>query len=386
MYKRSLVFRAACVGMLLFGVTLITLGAVVPGLKEKFQLNDVNTGTLFSILPLGILSGSLVFGPVCDRYGYKLLLCLSCLCIFAGFEGIAYAPSLGVLKISIYLFGLGGGAVNGATNAVVADISTTGKGSSLSLLGVFFGIGALGMPVLLGLMQQVVSSATIVSFVGLLTAGAGVFFALIRFPLPKHAQGFPVAKGISLLKDEILLLISFFLFCQSSFEAIINNWITTYLMGRLSVSSSNALYALSLFVAGMTVMRLLLGSILSGISVRQILQISFTGVLLGCLLLWWSPSFAVAVTGLVFLGAGLASGFPVMLGLAGSRYADLSATAFSIALVIALAGNMVVNYGMGIITYRYGIQHLTTVAFAELVVMSILGTVILTKKHINSSI
>ena len=373
-------------GMLLFGITLITLGAVVPGLKEKFHLDEISAGTLFSILPLGILSGSLVFGPVCDRYGYKVLLCLSCVCIFAGFEGIAYAPSQNMLKISIYLFGLGGGAVNGATNALVADISTVGKGASLSLLGVFFGIGALGMPVLLGLMEPLFDYTAIVASVGLLTAGAGVFFALIRFPLPKHTQGFPVAKGIGLLKDEILLFISFFLFCQSSFEAIINNWITTYLTGKLSISSGNALYALSLFVAGMTVMRLLLGSLFKAVSVRRILLISFILALSGCLLLAGSASFPVAVTGLVLLGAGLASGFPVMLGLAGSRYADLSATAFSIALVIALAGNMLVNYAMGIIAHRYGVHHLTTIAFSELLVMSTLGVIILNKKQINSSI
>ena len=373
-------------GMLLFGITLITLGAVVPGLKEKFHLDEINAGTLFSILPLGILSGSLVFGPVCDRYGYKILLCLSCVCIFAGFEGIAYAPSQGLLKLSIYLFGLGGGAVNGATNALVSDISSVGKGANLSLLGVFFGIGALGMPVLLGLMEHIFDFTTIVASVGLLTAGVGIFFAVIRFPLPKQAQGFPVAKGFSLLKDKILLLFSFFLFCQSSFEAIINNWITTYLTDKLFVSSGRALFALSLFVAGMTAMRLLLGSFFRAVSVQKILLISFILSLCGCLLLAWSHSFIVVVTGLVLLGAGLASGFPVMLGLAGSRYTDLSATAFSIALVIALTGNMLVNYGMGIVAHRYGIHHLTTVAFAELLVMSILGVVILNKKQITSSI
>ena len=50
----------------------------------------------------------------------------------------------------MFLFGLGGGAVNGATNALVSDISEKDKGANLSLLGVFFGLGALGMPFILG--------------------------------------------------------------------------------------------------------------------------------------------------------------------------------------------------------------------------------------------
>ena len=66
--------------------------------------------------------------------------------MFAGFEGIAYAGSLNVLKICIYLFGVGGGIINGATNALVADISVKNKGADLSLLGVFLVLAPWGCP------------------------------------------------------------------------------------------------------------------------------------------------------------------------------------------------------------------------------------------------
>lgn len=129
MYKKTPVFIAAFLGMLLFGISLITLGSVTPHLKTKFMLDGIAAGTLFSILPVGILCGSLLFGPVCDRYGYKLLLILACIGMFAGFEGIAYASSLGILKICVFVFGAGGGVINGATNALVADISDEKKRS-----------------------------------------------------------------------------------------------------------------------------------------------------------------------------------------------------------------------------------------------------------------
>ena len=114
MRTSRLVFFCACLGMLLFGISLITLGSVAPALREKFQLDAIASGTLFSILPIGILAGSLLFGPFSDRYEYKVILILSCLFIFAGFQGIAYASSLAMLKICIFLFGFGGGAINGA--------------------------------------------------------------------------------------------------------------------------------------------------------------------------------------------------------------------------------------------------------------------------------
>ena len=384
MYKKRLIFWAACIGILLFGMSLITLGSVVPHLREKFQLDEISSGELFSILPFGILIGSLIFGPLCDKYGYKILLALSCICMFAGFEGIAYAPSHTILKLSILFIGLGGGAINGATSALVSDISEKNKGANLSLLGVFFGIGALGMPFLLGALENIFNFQEILATVGVVTFFAGVFYLLLKFPPPKQAQGFPITKSLSLMKDGVLLLIAFFLFFQSSFEAIINNWTTTYLTNQISIQPNKALYGLSLFVAGMAVMRLLLGSIFRNTTIKKLWIGAFIMIGLGLIFLSVGQSFFPAVTGLILLGAGLAGGFPLMLGFVGNRYKELSGTAFSLALVIALLGNMIINYGMGVIAKNYGIQHLITVAFIELAVMIFLCYIILKKLKNNN--
>lgn len=379
----KLIFFCACLGMLLFGISLITLGSVATALRAKFELDAITAGTLFSILPIGLLAGSLLFGPFSDRYGYKVILILSCLLMFAGFQGIAFANSLDLLKICVFLFGLGGGSINGATNAVVADISVKNKGANLSLLGVFFAVGALGMPSVLGLLEKKFSFETIVSVIGYIPFAVAVLYLFIQFPLPKQAKGVSFSTGIGLLKEGILITIGFFLFCLSSFEAIINNWTTTYLMQELSVVSSQALFALSLYVIGMAVMRLLLGSIFRNLSARNILLTSFLFLLSGCLLLNNPGHYALAITGLVCIGIGLAAGFPIMLGFVGNLYAELSGTAFSIVLTIALIGNMLVNFAMGIIAEEYGVQHLTTVAFTLLTAMFFLSIIILNKTKLQ---
>ncbi|MEO8820766.1 MAG: MFS transporter [Ginsengibacter sp.] len=383
MYKKRLVFWAACIGILFFGMAITTLGSVVPQLKIKFQLDDISAGTLFSILPFGILIGSLFFGPFCDRYGYRLLLALTCFAMFIGFEGIAYAPSHFILKICVFLFGLGGGAINGATSALVSDISEKEKGANLSLLGVFFAIGALGMPFILGFLENSFSYEIVVSIIGIATFIVGVIYLLIKFPPPKHAGGLPVKKSLSLLNDSVLLLIAFFLFFQSAFEGIINNWTTTYLSDYLHILPGKALYALSLSVVGMTVVRLLLGSVLRNTEAKKIWTMAFSLLLLGLLFLSFAKSFYPAVTGLILIGGGLAAGFPIMLGFVGDRFKELSGTAFSIAFVIALLGNMIINYCMGFIVQRYGVRNLTTVGFVEFVIMVILCIAVLRKLNKN---
>ncbi len=371
--------------MLLFGIVFITLGSIAPDLKVKLNLNEIESGTLFSILPFGVLVGSLLFGPVVDRFGYRILLATSCIFIFAGFEGIAFLSSKEFIKIWIFLISFGGGAINGATNALVSDISDRNKSANLSLLGVFYGIGALGTPLILGLLRSRFSFEKIFMAVGVLTFLVAILFILLTFPSPKNKEGFPLKQSITLMKDNILWLIAFFLFFQSGFEGIINNWTTLFLTDHMAVEQSNALYGLSLFVAGMMVMRLLLGSFFRSVSTEKIMTVSFILIITGLIILKTSTSFFPAVAGLILLGTGLGGGFPIMLGLVGARFSKLSGTAFSFALVIALLGNTLINYGMGIIAQNFGIQHLTSVAIIEVVIMIVIFLIIIIKIKKNNN-
>ena len=171
---------------------------------------------------------------------------------FAKIDLENYPESKEIVTLYVFFVGCGGGAINGATNALVADISETGKGAQLSLLGVFFGVGALGMPLVLGLLKLWLGFEKILTFVGILTLITGVSFLVIRYPSPKQPYGFPIKQSFNLFRDEILILVALFLFLQSSFEGITNNWTTLYLTDQFAVSGNDALLALSkvIFPAG----------------------------------------------------------------------------------------------------------------------------------------
>jgi len=372
MYKRNQVFIAACTGLLLFGVMLITLGSILPSLKEKFRMNEIISGKLVSILPIGIIAGSLVFGPIADRYGYKKMFILTTLLMALAFEGVAFADSFLMLQVSIFVLGFGGGIINGATNAVVADISSQDKEANLSLLGVFFGVGALGMPLLLGILSRRFDYPVILSSVGILMVLTVIYFSSIRFPAPKHEQGLPINQALKLLKQPALLLTSFFLFFQSGIEGLINNWTTSFFQTNTGASAKDALFALSLNLAGLTIMRLLLNSLLKKISSFKIMVASLILTAAGSILLLYASSYAIALAALIIVGAGFAASFPVILGYIGQLYAHLSGTAFSIAFVIALTGNALINYVFGFISNAYGTKQLPVCMLAILACLFIL--------------
>lgn len=365
--QKRLAFLAACFGMLIFGITIVTLGSVAPALKEKFSLDNYTAGTLFSILPIGLIIGSLIVGPVCDRYGYRWMMSIAALGICIGFEGIAYADDLNILRSFVLVFGISAGFINGATNSIVVDVSDEHKGPNLSILGIFFGAGALGMPLVLSWLVDKADPLLTLSIVGWIIFGMAIIYPFIPFPPAKHEKAGSIQWKS--LFSPILLIISFFLFFQSSIESIITNWTTTYIGAKGTISASQALLGLSVHMAGIIAMRLLSASILRNTAQTLILWVCLLQLLIGVFLLQQGQTVLMIYAGLFLCGAGVSGGFPVMLGFVGQFFSTISATAISFVFVIALIGNMLINYITGVIIQLYGIDQLIPVCYICIVVM-----------------
>ena len=384
MYNKKIVFAAACVGMLLFGMVMLSLGTINTFLTNKFLLDGMTIGSLAALLPLGILIGSLIFGPVVDRFGYKHLLIVSALLIIIGIEALAFTEMFFIIQASFFLIGIGGGAINGATNALVSDISTESKGANLSLLGVFFGVGAIGMPVIIGLLSKFYDYENVVAGIGFGMLVPVIYFILIKYPEPKLKQGFPLKKSFGIIKDSTLILIGFVLFFESAIEGITNNWTTTFLESENKFSPENALYALSFLVLSLTLGRLILGGLLKKVRSFVVLYCCLGCMLIGTIVLFSGNTLPTSILGLILLGFGFAAGFPVILGYVGELYADISGTAFSLVFVIALIGNIIMNYAVGIIAQNYGIKYFVVIIIISVILMAVLLSIVL--KQISSKI
>jgi MFS transporter, FHS family, glucose/mannose:H+ symporter len=368
--SRRVLFACACLGMLTFGIVLTTLGAVLPSIMTRFGIDKTAAGSLFLLMTFGILAASLIFGPLVDSYGYKGLLLAATALIALGLEGIAFASSLTWLRVSIILIGFGGGVINGGTNALVADISSEERGASLNLLGVFFGIGAMGVPFALGLLMNRYSQSSLVAGVGALVLVPLAVIAVSAFPAPKQAQGFPVAAAGRLVRDRLLLLMGFMLFLESGIEITVGGWTSTFVTEELAMSPQNALLILSLYWMGMMLARLALGYLLRRRSSFGVMYVWLAIALVGAVLLLTTSTVGIAALGVFMLGAGFAAMFPTVLGFVGDRYAALSGTAFSIAIAMALCGGMLLPYATGFLGMRYGMRSSFVIVPAALLILA----------------
>ena len=372
MKNKTIALTSNFTGIFLFGVSMVIMGSILPMLKLRFGMSDLEAGGLFSILPIGLLIGSVFFGPIVDKFGYRWVLATASLFLSLGFFGIAHAQSLNLLRVCIFFFGMGGGAINGGTSALVSDLSE-GKAKIMNLnwLGLFFGIGAFTMPLVLSLINEAlyIRVIDIVSVMSLLVA---IIFLSIQYPLTVQKEKISLKLIPVFLKHKLFMAICFYLFFQSAFEAVVNNWAVSFFIGKLGVEQNQALMALSFSVLGLICMRLLIGSLLKNVHHFRLILISLVLFSLGLICLVVSASYYVHVFGMFLIGGGLAPGFPVMLGVVGGLFKNVSGTAFSFAMLIGLTGNTIINYLIGLLTENFGMGVYPYVILTEIVMMALI--------------
>ena len=337
-YSTTSVFISACAGMAFFGIAMLSLAPILGKLNSLV----VGANSLPSTMSLGILLGTILFGPVVDRFGYKWLLVASSVLALAGLQGLANFREIEMLHASIFCLGLGGGILNGETNALVSDIYDDDKrGGRLGLLGAFYCVGAL----LWTLLNYFIVDYTMpLNAVSAVMAVFILFFMIIRFPSAKPTENLSVKKSLGLLKYPALLLFAIVLFFESGFEGAQGNFTVSYLCDKGEMSMSSATLAMTWFTIGMLVGRLPLGAILGKLGALGTLYSYLSAALAGVLLLLFGTGSVVsAYLSMILIGFGVGATYPVILNYIGGAFRELSGTAISIALFIALLGQYAFN-------------------------------------------
>ena len=336
-YSTSAVFVAACAGMGFFGVTMLSLGPILG------QLNTIVEGAnaLPSTMSIGIILGTVLFGPIVDKFGYKWLLIISSALALLGVQGLAQFSQIGLLHASIACLGLGGGILNGLTNALVSDIYDDSKrGGRLGVLGAFYCIGAL----LWTLLNYFIADFhTPLYAMSALMAGFIAYFCCIAFPQAKPSENVSVKKSLGLLKYPALILFAIVLFFESGFEGASGSFTVEFFTKTGAMNAKAATLAMTWFTIGMMAGRFPLGAITRKLKDLGTLYTYLSVALVGVIVFWLAQTPAAAYASMTLIGFGVGATYPVILNFIGGTFRELSGTAMSVALFIALLGQYSFN-------------------------------------------
>jgi FHS family glucose/mannose:H+ symporter-like MFS transporter len=362
--------------MFVFGIVMALLGAVLPSLTGRLQFATQDIGTLFLVMNGAMLAASLVLGMAMDRFGMKLPLALGPLLVAAALMMVVRATAFATLLPAVVLLGIGGGALNGATNTMVADLHDDPgrKGAALNLLGVFFGFGALFLPFAIGALLTTLSVGRLLTAAAVLCAAVGAVASMLVFPAPKQTHALPVAEMPRFLRSPLVLVFAALLFFESGVEFTLGGFISTYLTHDLAVASvATASWILAGYWASIMASRAVMSRLAFGRDPYKTLPLCALGACMGAVLTALAASTAVAAVGVVVCGWSLAGIYPTALGIAGDRYRSHSGTVFGILFAVALSGGMILPWVAGQIggaTSLRWVFAMIAASFAAILVLS----------------
>jgi MFS transporter, FHS family, glucose/mannose:H+ symporter len=352
-----MLFFSACAGILVFGIVFAVLGTVfgLADTRALFGINLAQQGTLFLLLYLGVFLASLIVGPLIDHLGHKVNLLVSSAIVSGAMLGFAFAHSFVAASFASVLLGLGGGGLNTCTNSLVSDLYGAQRGPMLNLLGIFFGVGALFVPLLAASIQGHLTITQLFVFCAVLAAILSLAYAVISFPPSRSGRGFSLAETLGVARYGGILPLAFILLFESGNEASVGGWTSTY-VNSAGFSPRAATLALAAYWGSLMAGRILAARMLRAIGKSQLVVASALLSLIGCGVLLTSNLLGFLALGAVLIGLSYGPVFPTTLAIAGDRYPKQAGTVFGLLFSVALIGGMLLPWTVGQVSQELGVH------------------------------
>jgi MFS transporter, FHS family, glucose/mannose:H+ symporter len=322
--------------MFVFGVVLLLMGSLLPTLR----ISGARAGSLGSAPLIGILTATILIGPILDKVGAKPALAVGLALIAAAIAAMPSLASYTALALAALAYGLGGGVLNTTTNALVSDLSASGRGIALNLLGFSFSVGAIVAPLLMSWAAERSFRPTVLRVLALAPAIILVLILPLRFPDPAHS-GVPLRHLLKVLHHPLVWLFGALLFFESGNENCMFVWSGKVLGDMLHVAAGRADLALVALNIALGAGRLLAVLWLKWLKSRKTLLLSAAITIAGVVVVLVHGTFGGMVTGFAVIGLGMSAVFPTALGLAGDRFPDETGTVFGAVMTVALVGGAV---------------------------------------------
>jgi len=346
--SRARLFAAACAGMFIFGVVLALLGTLfgLPAMRERLNVNLAQQGDLFLLLFAGVCFATVAVGPLIDRFGNKLVLLVSAVLVTLALLGFAAAHSMLSASIASLIIGLGGGGLNTSCNVLTSELYEGNRGPMLNLLGIFYGFGALFIPLLAAGITSLLPMPELLIFTAILPAIGAVAYAVLPFPPAREGHGMAWREVVEVVRYPGLLLFAALLFLESGNEAVLAGWTSTYL-GNAGATARLATWVLAAYWAGLMLGRLSAARLLRYFRDVQLVLLSALGAMAGCAILLGARSVPALAAAVCFTGFALSPIYPTSLAMIGDRYRRYPGTVFGVIFAIGLAGGAMFPWAVG---------------------------------------
>lgn len=328
---------AAIVAIFIYGMIAATLGTILPELSDRFHLSPSQNGTIAFAQALGLILASLAVGPLLDDEGKKIGLVLGLGLISLALFVLPRCRGFRSIVALLFLLGIGGGIVVTAANSLVSDVSETHRATALTLVNLFFGLGALATPFIsANLLKR--NWLRLCYTIATLTVVALVVQAITPMPGPTGAGRFVLTDVAPVLGRPLLFMIGFFLFLYIGCEVGVWNWLVRHLIAQ-GIPESRALNILSLgFALGMLIGRAGVLPILSSVPATTVTMLCSAAMAVTTYFMLQTTRPTVALVWVFLAGISMAPVFPAALSIVGDAFPRMTGTAIGFVITCGWTG------------------------------------------------
>lgn len=343
-------------GFLLSGYLFALLGAILPAWEIQQPFDFQTVGNYFLSLSLGVIASSQVAPLVQRRGGRTFILVFACMlaCIALVFLSLVPPPSpAGLRMLGLLAIGLATGMLNTALFHTISRNYQSDPAGTVNMGGIFYGFGCLAAALLVSATFYVPSILTFVAIVP--GAFAGVY-ANFYMPLPEQAGRPTPRQALRDLRSTGAVLFALLLFFQFGNEWSIAGWLPLFVIHHLGESPKSALLLLAFYWMSLLVGRTMAVSALPRVSHGKLLAASVLSAMFGCLILAMTDNMFGAGSGILLIGAGFASIYPLVAEKIGRRFPHYNPGLFNGIFSFALMGGMLAPASLGYIAQQWGIR------------------------------
>lgn len=322
--------RATCVVYVCLGFGTSAWLSRLPDVRDDLGLTPATIGTMLLIASLGSLLTLPTSGPIVTKIGARasgrigvLIWALGIVCAGLG----ALNASIPLATAGLVLIAAGNGLWGATMNIEAGLVQAAVRRTVVPVIQAMYAVGMLGGALLGALAAQMGLPLGAHLFglaaLELLACGTAVGFYLTKeevaalAPAQDKGDGGEAssnkAKGLTRVawREKQTVLIALMVMSAGLMEGAANDWLNLSMVDGYGYSTAAASAAFAFFLLMMTIVRFASPRLEARLGSPMLLRITFTGAVVGLLLVAFAPHHLFAVAGIALWGIGSALGFPL---------------------------------------------------------------------------
>ncbi len=311
-------------GFLLSGFLFALLGAILPAWGyHRDPPEFITVGNYFLSLSAGMIVSARLAQALLPRRGIRFLLVLAAVlsCGTLAYLALVSPPAPSRWRIiGTGLIGFDAGLLHPALFHAISSSYQRDRAGTVNRGGIFFGLGCLAATLLVAGTYYAYTVSSILMLMAAVPGYFVVLFAKSWFPTAPLTGQPGMREAVKDFRSPGAVMFTLLLFLQFGNEWALAGWLPLFLIRRLGVSPSTSLKLLAFYWLALLVGRIGAVAVLPRVRHARLLLGSVLAALFGYIVLYSTNNVFGASMGILFVGAGFASIYPLVAERIGRRF------------------------------------------------------------------